>query len=116
MYHLGGHVYVYLIYGMYWMFNVVTSVEGRPQAVLIRGVEGYKGPGRLTKALGIDRGFYGIDLVESGRIWIADTGMRPAYITSPRIGIDYSGSPWKEKPWRFLIDDKRRKTKGKRGI
>ena len=57
MYETGGFVYVYLVYGMYWMFNIVTGPAGHPQAVLIRGLEGIKGPGRLTRELGIDSYF-----------------------------------------------------------
>ncbi len=53
MYSNGGHLYIYLIYGMYWMLNVVTGEENNPQAVLIRGLKEFKGPGRLTKSLGI---------------------------------------------------------------
>ena len=70
MYHNGGLVYVYLIYGMYWMLNVVTSVNDVPQAVLIRGIKGFEGPGKLTKKLDIDKSFYGEDLINSDRIWI----------------------------------------------
>jgi len=103
MFHAGGSIYVYLIYGMYWMFNVVSSEAGIPQAVLIRALEGYPGPGKLSRALGIDGSLYGIDLVSSDRIWIGDDGNIPAYITAPRIGIEYAASPWKEKDWRYLV-------------
>ena len=58
MYHEGGRLYIYLIYGMYWMLNVVTGGENSPQAVLVRGVDNFPGPGKLTKSLGIDRSFY----------------------------------------------------------
>lgn len=47
MYHSGGVVYVYLIYGMYWMLNFVTSEQDFPAAVLIRGLGGINGPGRV---------------------------------------------------------------------
>ena len=103
MYHKGGHIYVYLIYGMYWMLNFVTSREGIPQAVLIRGLENFPGPGKLTKSLGIDKSFYGENLVTSEKIWVEDHGFSPAIETSPRVGIDYSGEPWVSKPWRFYI-------------
>jgi len=103
MYHRGGYLYLFLIYGMYWMLNVVTGTEGEPQAVLIRGVQPYSGPGRLTKALGIDRTFYGEDLFSSERIWFEDAGLRPVVKTSARIGIDYAGDYWKNKPWRFYL-------------
>lgn len=103
MYHSGGRVYVYFVYGMYWMLNVVAGREGEPQAALIRGVGGISGPGRLTRELGIDGSFYGEDLTVSDRIWIGDEGLDPDYTTGPRVGIDYAGKPWKDKPWRFLM-------------
>jgi len=103
MFQRGGRIYVYLIYGMYWMLNFVTGDENEPQAALIRGIEGYNGPGKLTKALGIDRSFYGVDLTSSDRIWIEDHGFIPLIKTGPRIGIDYAGEPWKSKPWRYFL-------------
>ena len=106
MFGEGGHVYMYLIYGMYWMMNVVTGQEGMPQAVLFRGLKEVSGPGRLTRLLGVDRDFYGEDLVKSGRIWIEESGFTPAYTSGPRIGVEYAGEPWKDMPWRFLLDSK----------
>jgi len=103
MFRQGGRLYVYLVYGMYWMLNVVTAEENHPQAVLIRGVENLSGPGRLTKSLGIDRTFNGEDLDVSERIWFEETGVNPAFNTGPRIGIDYSGDYWKTRPWRFYV-------------
>jgi DNA-3-methyladenine glycosylase len=103
MYHEGGKLYVYLIYGMYWMLNVVTGGENDPQAVLIRGVENLSGPGKLTRSFGIDRSFYGEDLTKSERIWFEDCGVKPIINTSERIGIDYAGEYWKTRPWRFYI-------------
>ena len=103
MFDEGGKLYVYLIYGMYWMLNVVTGEENTPQAVLIRGVEKYSGPGILTRAFGIDRKYYGEDLTISERIWFEDTGSSPVVKNSPRIGIDYAGEYWKARPWRFYI-------------
>ena len=100
MYHKGGVVYVYLIYGMYWMLNIVTGNENEPQAVLIRGLEGIYGPGRLTRKLQIDKSFYNEDVTVSPRIWIEDDGFVPQYKTGKRIGIDYAGE-WKDKLWRF---------------
>lgn len=101
----GGLVYVYLIYGMYWMLNIVTSVEGDPEAVLIRGISDYSGPGRLSKHLGIDKSFYAEDMSTSQRIWIEDIGFCPRYITTPRIGVDYAGTYWASKPWRFVAEN-----------
>ena len=100
----GGYLYMYLIYGMHWMMNVVTGDRGVPQAVLFRGLREASGPGRLTKLLDVDRNFYGEDLVSSDRIWIESSGSSPAYSTGPRIGIDYAGLPWKDVPWRFLMN------------
>jgi len=105
MYHEGGHLYIYLIYGMYWMLNIVTGSENDPQAVLIRGVENYNGPGKLTKSLGIDKSFNGEDLVVSDRMWIEDIGFSPEIKTGPRIGIDYAGEYWKSRPWRYYINN-----------
>ena len=105
MYHEGGSLYIYLIYGMYWMLNVVTGDLNVPQAVLVRGIQGCVGPGRLTKKLNIDKTYYGENLVDSKRIWIEDSELNPKYITTPRIGIDYAGEIWKNKPWRFLIQE-----------
>jgi len=103
MYHEGGRLYIYFIYGIYWMLNIVTEHEGIPQAVLIRGVENYPGPGKLTRSLGIDKSFYGEDLVSSERIWIEDTGFKPPVKNSTRIGVDYAGEYWKSRPWRYFI-------------
>ncbi len=106
MYHRGGHIYVYLIYGMYWMLNVVASQENNPQAVLIRGVSNCLGPGKVGKLLGINKSFYGEDLTSSKRIWIeSNDAFKTNFTCSPRIGIDYAGEYWKNKPWRFLLKD-----------
>lgn len=103
LYHEGGRLYVYFIYGMYWMLNIVTEKENVPQAVLIRGVGKFNGPGKLTRALGIDRSFYGEDLTTSDKIWLEDSGEKLQIKTSFRIGVDYSGDYWKTRPWRFYI-------------
>lgn len=103
MYHEGGKIYVYFVYGMYWMLNFVTGEKEEPQAALIRGIEGLKGPGKLTRALGIDRSYYGVDLTTSAGIWVEDSGFRPDIYTGKRIGIDYAGAFWRNKPWRFYM-------------
>lgn len=103
MFGEGGQLYIYLIYGMYWMLNIVTGEEDNPQAILIRGVETLSGPGKLTKALGIEKSFYGEDLVKSERIWFEETGETPLIKTSPRIGIDYAGEYWASKLWRYYM-------------
>lgn len=103
MYREGGVLYVYLVYGIHWMLNIVGGKAEEPQAVLIRGLQGINGPGRLTKALGIDKSFNGEDLTISSRIWLDDSGIKPCYEATPRIGIDYAGPIWKNKPWRFVV-------------
>jgi DNA-3-methyladenine glycosylase len=103
MFDQGGKLYIYLIYGMYWMLNIVTGEKDNPQAILIRGVEQYPGPGKLTKSLGIDKSFYGEDLIFSDRIWLEDIGLVQPVKFGPRIGIDYAGEYWKTKPWRYFL-------------
>jgi DNA-3-methyladenine glycosylase len=103
MYNNGGKIYVYLVYGIYWMLNFVTGEKNSPQAALIRGIEGFNGPGKLTVELGIDRSFYGIDLTTSQKIWVEDSGYKPVINKGPRIGIDYSGEIWKNKQWRYFL-------------
>ncbi|NSW93809.1 MAG: DNA-3-methyladenine glycosylase [Bacteroidales bacterium] len=103
MFSKGGHLYVYLVYGMHWMLNIVTGAENDPQAVLIRGLSDCAGPGKLTRLLGIDRSFNGEDLVNSKRIWVEDSGFKPECKTGFRIGIDYAGEYWKTRPWRFFL-------------
>jgi DNA-3-methyladenine glycosylase len=107
-----GLVYVYLVYGIYYMLNIVTEQQGIPAAVLIRSlkpVEGIKGevdgPGKLTKELGINRQDNGVDLVNSQEIYILDTGKNPKEIKqTTRVGVDYAGS-WADKPWRFIVNN-----------
>ncbi len=102
MFHEGGSVYVYLIYGMYWLLNLVTGTEGDASAVLIRGIEGAPGPGRVGRKLQLDKSFYGENLVTSSRIWVEDAEPVSEIKTSKRIGIEYAGE-WKDKPWRFYL-------------
>jgi len=102
MFHHGGLVYVYLIYGIYWMLNFVTGKEDQPQAVLIRGLEKCNGPGRLTRLLCIDKSFYGEDLITSERLWLINDGIIPPINVGKRIGVEYAGT-WKDKDWRFFI-------------
>lgn len=103
MFQMGGSLYVYLIYGMYWMLNIVTGQENEPQAVLIRAIEGVYGPGRVARKLKIDKSYYAEDLTSSSRIWIEDDEYTTSYQTGKRIGIDYAGV-WKDKLWRFFTE------------
>lgn len=115
-YMVGGHVYIYLVYGMYWQLNISTGKEGRPECVLIRALEPVSssrrvcrlanGPGKLCRWLRLNKSFYGEDVTTSKRIWVEDRGVkikRSQIIKSKRIGIDYAGPFWSRKPWRFYI-------------
>lgn len=106
MYQTGGIWYVYLCYGIHEMLNLVTGPDGRPSAVLIRGVEGIIGPGRVTKQLAIDRALNGAPAARSSGLWLEDDGFvvpRGAMKITPRIGVDYAGPVWSLKPWRFYF-------------
>ena len=103
MFREGGILYMYFVYGMHWMMNIVTAPAGIPQAVLIRGLDKVNGPGRLTRHLGLNRTFNGESLIFSERIWLEDAELQPEIHTSPRIGIDYAGEPWVSKKWRYWI-------------
>ncbi len=104
MFREGGLVYVYFIYGMYWMLNFVTGLKGDASAVLVRGLDGIDGPGRVGKILQLNHSFYGEDLGSSQRIWIEETNNKPTFASLPRIGIQYAGEPWVSMPWRFVLD------------
>lgn len=103
MFQHGGQIYVYLIYGQYWMLNFVTEEEGNASAVLIRGLEHFSGPGKLGRELQLDQSFYGEDLQTSIRIWVEDGPAPKKYQASPRVGIHYAGEPWISMKWRFSI-------------
>ena len=105
LYEKGGTSYVYLCYGMHSLFNVVTGKEGHPEAVLIRGVSGYNGPGKLTRAMSIDRELNGEDMVHSDRLWLEDDGYQAKYITAKRVGIDYATPEYRDILWRYIMDD-----------
>jgi len=109
MFGPAGRWYVYLCYGIHWMLNVVTGAEGVPAAVLIRGVGTHEGPGRVTKALGIDRRFDGTVAGLRGGLWFEESGIavpRRLVERTPRIGVGYAGA-WAEKPLRFVVDPAR---------
>ncbi len=66
---------MYLIYGRYWLLNLVTGKEDEPQAVLIRGTRKVVGPGKLGKRLELDGELYGEDVTKSKRLWVEDKGL-----------------------------------------
>ena len=102
MYGEGGRAYVYLCYGIHSLLNLVTGPEGHPEAVLIRGVEGISGPGRVTKQMQIDRSLNRALLVPKNGLWLEDDGYVPTFVTDRRVGIDYAAKEDRERPWRFL--------------
>jgi DNA-3-methyladenine glycosylase len=101
MFRRGGFAYIYLCYGIHHLLNVVTGPEGHPEAVLLRGGIGFRGPGRLTKALGVTKALNGEDLLSSSLIWLEDDGFKTECRASKRIGIDYAKEEDREKLWRF---------------
>ena len=126
MFGEGGVAYVYLCYGIHHLFNVVTNSEDTPHAVLIRAVEPMigvedmlirtgkkildntltRGPGNVSKALGIYTKHTGISLL-SDQLFIADDGykLKPSQIiATPRIGVDYAGAD-ALLPYRFVVKD-----------
>lgn len=103
MYNEGGCLYVYLIYGMYWMLNIVTSGKNSPEAILIRGIEEINGPGKVGKILEIDKSFNREDIEHSSRIWIEDAPPVNQYQKSKRIGISYAAKEWQDKLWRYTL-------------
>jgi DNA-3-methyladenine glycosylase len=101
-----GTLYVYFIYGMYWMLNVVTGEAGCPAAVLIRGVQGVGGPGRVTRAFAITGALNGRPAAKRTGLWFEDSGANPGpdeVVETPRIGIDYAGPVWVAKKLRFVL-------------
>ena len=104
MYGPAGVWYVYLVYGMHNMLNIVTDGIGYPSAVLIRGTSEVTGPGRLSNFLSIDRSFNGRPALEETGLWIEEgvLNVDPVDIKrTERIGVQYAGE-WVGKPYRFL--------------
>ena len=98
--------YVYFVYGMYNMLNIVTGRDGFPAAILIRGVEGVVGPGRLTKKLKITRAVNGKEASRKTGLWFEDRGIqikKADIVRTPRVGVHYAGPVWAKKPYRFII-------------
>ena len=123
MYGPAGRAYVYFIYGMHWMLNVVAEEEGSPCAVLIRAilpVEGIpliksrrsaaprkdwtNGPARLCQALEIDGRLNGANLTDPNGSLFIEPGIaipEEQILRGPRVGIDNVPEPWRSQPWRF---------------
>lgn len=136
IYSQGGVSYVYLCYGIHHLFNIVTSVEGEPHAVLIRAIEPLigkeimeqrrsmpaskntisSGPGSAAKALGIGHSFNGKEL-DAEEIWVEEYGT--AYtddeiVASPRVGVAYAQED-AFLPWRFFVKGNKYVSKPNKG-
>lgn len=131
MYGSPGFSYIFMIYGMYYCFNIVTNEKENPQAVLIRAAEPLEGmewmaqrrfkqsyeqltksqrrgltngPGKLCDALSFDRSFNGIDLC-GNEVYVEEgKNERFSIVTTKRIGVDYAEEA-RDYPWRFYIAD-----------
>ena len=103
LYHPAGTIYVYLCYGIHWMLNLVTGPADDPQAVLIRGVEGVSGPGRVTRFLRIDGSLN--DTTLGAELRLEDDGYVPAAIRrAERVGIGYASAEDQARLWRFIAE------------
>ncbi len=104
LYRESGVIYVYLCYGMHYLMNVITGEREQPQGVLLRAGVTHNGPAKLTKFLQVDRRFNGGSFLTSEELWIEDDATPCTFHTDVRVGIDYAGDIWKNKPWRFILD------------
>lgn len=130
-YLIGGHIYIYLVYGMYWQLNISTSGKDVPECILIRALEPAaknaklktlnaefnkiaNGPGKLCNYLKLDKSFNMADVVKSDKIWLEapsirlgaggeDRILKKDIVASARIGIDYAGRYWARRKWRFHL-------------
>lgn len=102
MYSLGGHLYVYLCYGIHSLINIVSGEENSPEAVLIRGVGGANGPGKASKLLKIDTSLTGYDLTLGNEVWLENDGLTVEHEVAPRVGIDYASEKDRNRLWRFI--------------
>lgn len=105
LYGKSGVIYVYLCYGMHWLMNVVTGDEETPQAVLFRAGENFNGPAKLTKELGVTGEQNLKSLIENSQIWIEDDEKEHSYHTDTRVGIAYATEEFRDKKWRFILDN-----------
>jgi len=114
MFGPAGVSYVYLCYGIHQMFNIVTGAAGEGQAVLIRAIAPHlglpddpaigRGPGKVTRALGLDRRHDRRDLARGDLFVAAGPAAPPRIARGPRIGVDYAGA-WAARPLRFWWRD-----------
>lgn len=111
MFGPGGMTYVYLCYGIHQMFNIVAGPDGQPGAVLLRALAPLRGlpddaavtrgPGKLTRALGLAR-VHDRQPLDRDELFVARGGRPTAITVGPRVGVDYAGA-WTAAPLRFSI-------------
>lgn len=110
MFGPAGRLYIYLVYGFHFMLNVVTGSKSYPAAILIRGVTGITGPGRVSKALKIDKSCNTKIVAPATGLWFEDLGEKISakkIKRLPRIGVAYAGPVWSAKKYRFqLVQEK----------
>ena len=106
MFGPAGRFYIYRVYGLHWMLNIVTGEVGDAAAVLIRGIEGTSGPGRIAAALGIDGSFNGCEAAPAMGLFFENSERLAGKSRIPRtarIGVDYAGTIWAAKKLRFVL-------------
>lgn len=134
MFSQGGVSYVYLCYGIHYLFNIISGDEGNPHAILVRGIEPVTGietmlvrrnmtglapritagPGAVAQALGLNKTHNALSL-QGQTVWLEDRGELDAMetiITGPRVGMNFEG-PWHSIPWRFSLKGNRYVSKAK---
>ena len=106
MFGPAGRAYIYLCYGIHWLFNVTTRESGYPAALLIRSVIDCEGPGRLTR-------YFNINGEQNNQLLNKETGLwleadrnecKKNFEKRPRVGINYAGKPWVDKPYRYCLN------------
>ncbi len=103
LYMKAGTVYVYLCYGVHWLLNIITGEVEEPQGVLIRACDnGANGPGKLTKALGIDKSFNKLCVYNNDFIWIDDDGYKCKITKAKRVGIQYASLKDQNRLLRYI--------------
>lgn len=103
-----GRAYVYFIYGMHTMLNVVVGIQGEAEAVLLRAAEplddwhaDLTGPGRLARAFGIRMADNHLDLFAGDLTFFSDDSYQPRIVRRKRVGVDYA-ERWKDRLLRFI--------------
>lgn len=103
MYGEAGRFYIYLCYGIHYLLNIVTGSIDEPQAILIRATVEANGPGKLTKALKIDKSLNGKKAEKESTLWFEDDGQKFKYYKDKRVGIAYASKKDQNRLWRYVI-------------